>query len=145
MKYVTIVIIGVLLMLTTPASAEDHYVRMLNSDADKNYMVFEPAVLQVAVGDTVNFVSISAGHNSKSVLTPGGATPWNGKMNEQISVTLDTPGVYIYECTPHAMMAMVGVIKVGDAKVGEATKLFADQYKTRFVTNKNRLDDYLNE
>ena len=30
-----------------------------------------------------------------------------GGMNQDISVTLNKEGVYVYQCDPHAMMAMV--------------------------------------
>jgi hypothetical protein len=30
--------------------------------------------------------------------------------------TFDKEGVYAYQCTPHAVMAMVGVIQVGEDK-----------------------------
>ena len=133
-----------LFLISIPSFAEDHYVRMLNN-GEGGMMVFEPAVLSVNVGDTVNFVATDMAHNSASVLTPAGATPWNGAMNEEISITLDTAGVYVYECTPHAMMAMVGVIKVGTDPVGEATMNFAKQYKSKFVMNNDRLDNYLAE
>ena len=133
-----------LFLLSIPSFAEDHYVRMLNSGKG-GMMVFEPAVLSVNVGDTVNFVATDMAHNSKSVLTPAGATPWSGRINQEISITLDTAGVYVYECTPHAMMAMVGVIKVGTDPVGEATMNFAKQYKSKFVMNNDRLDNYLAE
>ena len=43
------------------------------------------------------------------------------------------------------MMAMVGVIKVGNATVDDATKRFAGQYGKSFVMNKDRLDKYLSE
>ena len=43
------------------------------------------------------------------------------------------------------MMAMVGVIKVGTDPVGEATMNFAKQYKSKFVMNNDRLDNYLAE
>ena len=142
-----------LFLLSMPAFAADHYVRMLNN-GDGGMMIFEPAVLQVEVGDTVNFVARDMAHNSASVFTPPGATPWNGAMNEEISITLDTPGVYIYECTPHAMMAMVGVIQVTDgmdldmtldSAFLKAADTFAKTYKSKFVMNNDRLDNYLNE
>ena len=133
-----------LFLLTIPAMAEEHIVKMLNNGKD-GMMVFEPAVLSVNVGDTVKFEATDMAHNSASVLTPGGATPWNGAMSKDIIVKLDTEGVYVYECTPHAMMAMVGVIKVGDASVDDATKLFAEQYKSKFVMNQDRLKKYLSE
>ncbi len=133
-----------LFLLTMPAIAEQHIVKMLNSGKD-GMMVFEPAVLSVNVGDTVKFEATDMAHNSASVLTPAGATPWNGEMSKDISVTFNAEGVYVYECTPHAMMAMVGVIKVGNASVNDATKLFAEQYKSKFVMNQDRLDKYLSE
>tara|TARA_Y100001972_G_scaffold121535_1_gene165693 strand:+ start:249 stop:704 length:456 start_codon:yes stop_codon:yes gene_type:complete len=132
------------LLLSAPANAAEHVVKMLNNGAG-GMMIFEPAVLSVNVGDTVKFEATDMAHNTASVLTPAGATPWKGKINEEISITLDTPGVYVYECTPHAMMAMVGVIRVGTDPVDDATLRFAEQYKRKFVMNNNRLVKYLSE
>lgn len=131
-------------LLTMPAVAEEHIVKMLNSGKD-GMMVFEPGLLSVNKGDTVKFVATDMAHNSKSVLTPAGAKPWMGRMSQDISVTFDTEGVYIYECSPHVMMAMVGVIKVGNAEVDDATTRFANQLKSKFVMNNDRLDKYLSE
>ena len=142
-----------LFLLTVPAFAAEHTVKMLNN-GDGGMMIFEPAVLKVSVGDTVNFVATDMAHNSASVFTPPGATPWRGMMSRDISVTLDTPGVYIYECTPHNMMAMVGVIQVTDgmeldmtldSAYVEAADTFAKVYKNKFVMNNDRLDNYINE
>ena len=142
-----------LFLLTVPAFAAEHTVKMLNNGPG-GMMIFEPAVLQVAVGDTVNFVATDMAHNSASVFTPPGATPWKGMMSRDISVTLDTAGVYIYECTPHKMMAMVGVIQVTDgmeldmsldSAYVEAADTFAKTYKSAFVMNQDRLDKYMNE
>jgi len=141
------------LLLTVPAFAAEHTVKMLNSGKD-GMMVFEPAVLSVNKGDTIKFVATDMAHNSASVFTPPGATPWRGMMSRDISVTLDTPGVYIYECTPHNMMAMVGVIQVTDgmeldmsldSAYVEAADTFAKTYKSKFVMNNQRLDGYMNE
>ena len=138
-----------LFLLTVPAFAAEHTVKMLNNGAG-GMMIFEPAVLSVNKGDTVKFIASDMSHNSVSVFTPPGATPWRGKMNEEISITLDAPGVYVYECTPHAMMAMVGVIQVTD---GESISLdgqhvdkaheFAQTYQQKFVMNNDRLDNYI--
>ena len=133
-----------MLMLSAPTFAAEHVVKMLNNGAG-GMMIFEPAVLSVNVGDTVKFEATDMAHNSASVLTPAGATPWKGAMSKDISVTLNTEGVYVYECTPHKMMAMVGVIKVGNATVDDATKRFAGQYGKSFVMNKDRLDKYLSD
>ena len=134
----------ILLSLSAPAFAAEHVVKMLNSGKD-GMMVFEPAVISVNKGDTVKFVATDMAHNSASVFTPPGATPWKGAMSQDISVTLDTEGVYVYECTPHKMMAMVGVIKVGNANNLDAIKQQSASVKSTFVMNQDRLDNYLNE
>ena len=90
-----------------------HEVKMLNAGID-GFMVFEPAVLKVNKGDTINFIATDMAHNSESIsgMIPAGAQTWSGKMSADVSVTLDTEGVYVYKCTPHMMMAMVGVIHI---------------------------------
>ena len=133
-----------LFLLTVPAFAAEHTVKMLNN-GEGGMMVFEPAVLSVNVGDTVNFVATDMAHNSASTLIPAGAKPWKGMMSKDISVTLDTEGVYVYECTPHKMMAMIGVIKVGNATNLDEIKQKSASVKSAFVMNNDRLDKYLAE
>ena len=131
--------------LVSTVTAADHQVKMLNSGSD-GYMVFEPAVLSVQLGDTVTFVATDMAHNSASIagMIPDGAKPWYGKLSKDITVTFDTAGVYVYQCTPHAMMAMVGIINAGDNKANlTAIKAAAAKKKAGFVTNKDRLDNYL--
>ena len=110
-------------------------------------MVFEPPVLKVSVGDTIHFKSVDLSHNSASIagMIPDGASSWSGGMNQDISVTLDTEGVYVYQCDPHAMMAMVGVIQVGNPVNLEAVKSQAGSKKAGFVMNQSRLDEYLSQ
>ena len=135
-----------MLLLSAPTFAAEHVVKMLNMGND-GAMVFEPAVLTVSKGDTVKFEATDMAHNSASAkgLIPAGAKPWMGKMSKDISVTFDTEGVYVYECTPHKMMAMVGVIKVGSATNLDKIKQNSQNYKRAFVMNKDRLDKYLSE
>jgi pseudoazurin len=98
-----------------PATAAEHQVQMLNKGAD-GPMAFEPSFLKIAPGDTVRFVAKDKGHNVLSVegMSPEGAAPFQGKMNEDVTVTFDQPGVYGFECKPHYGMGMVGLIVVGD-------------------------------
>ena len=121
-----------------------HEVKMLNSGAD-GIMVFEPAVIKISKGDTVNFVATDMSHNSASLdgMIPAGANSWNGALSQDISITFTEEGVYVYQCTPHAMMAMVGVIQVGEAVNLDAVKAEASQKKSIFVSNTDRLDEYL--
>jgi pseudoazurin len=121
-----------------------HEVKMLNSGAD-GIMVFEPAVIKISKGDTVNFVATDMSHNSASLdgMIPAGANSWNGALSQDISITFTEEGVYVYQCTPHAMMAMVGVIQVGEAINLDTVKAKASQKKSIFVSNTDRLDEYL--
>ncbi len=140
-----IVIMLATLLLPGSIYAAEHQVKMLNSGAD-GYMVFEPAVLSVQMGDTVTFVATDMAHNSASIagMIPEGASPWYGEISTDIAVTFDQAGVYVYQCTPHAMMAMVGVINVGEGKGNlTAIKTAAEKKSTGFVANKERLDNYL--
>jgi len=127
--------------------SEVHTVKMLNQGST-GVMVFEPAVLKIDIGDTVTFVATDAAHNSASIpgMLPANATAWNGQLSRDISVTFDIPGIYGYQCTPHAMMAMVGIIQVGDDLSNlQSVKNSASQFKTTFVMNQTRLDDYLSQ
>jgi len=102
------------------AMAETHEVRMLNKGEDGR-MVFEPGFLQVAPGDTVTFLATDRGHNAETAdgMIPDGAEGFAGKINEEITVTLDTEGVYGVICKPHYAMGMVMTIAVGDVAAPE--------------------------
>ena len=85
--------------------------------------------------------------NSVSVdgMVPSGASPWAGQLNQDISVTFDAEGVYVYQCDPHVMMAMIGVIQVGDPINMEEIKKASQDYRSKFVMNAERIDNYLNQ
>lgn len=142
MKKITIF---TLLLLNFEMHAANFEVKMLNQGAS-GVMVFEPAFLKINTGDTVTFLATDAAHNSASIpgMLPNGASSWNGELSRDIVVTFDVPGVYGYQCTPHSMMAMVGVIQVGDNNANlDSAKAVAESFKSTFVMNQSRLDDLL--
>lgn len=98
------------------AAAADFEVHMMNKGAS-GAMVFEPAFVKVAQGDTVTFIATDKSHNAETIkgLIPEGATAFKGKMNETIKVTFDVAGAYAIKCAPHVGMGMVGLVVVGDA------------------------------
>ena len=124
--------------------AQQHEVKMLNNGAE-GLMVFEPAVLSINPGDSVVFKATDMSHNSASIagMIPDGAESWTGAMSQDVTVNFTKEGVYVYQCTPHSMMAMVGVIKVGAATNLAAVKQKAETQKQSFVMNKERLTAYL--
>ena len=107
--------LAVSLALTGVAAAEDFEVKMLNR-GDGGTMIFEPAFLQIATGDTVTFVAEDRGHNAESIdgMIPEGATAFEGRVNEEIDVTFDVEGLYGVRCKPHFAMGMVMTIAVGE-------------------------------
>ena len=97
---------------------------MLNKGADGKAMVFEPALTQVAVGDTVTFIPTDKGHNAESVkgMLPEGATEFKGKISQEITVKFDVAGVYGVKCLPHFGMGMVAVVVAGEPTNLDAVK-----------------------
>ena len=128
------------------SEGSEHIVKMLNS-GEGGQMIFEPAVLKVSLGDTIHFKATDAAHNSVSMdgMIPSGGADWAGKLSQDISVVLDTEGVYVYQCDPHVMMAMIGVIQVGEAVNLEDIKMAAADKKSAFMMNSDRLDNYLSQ
>jgi len=104
-----------------PAIAKDVQVKMLNKGAN-GAMVFEPALVKVAPGDTVTFVAVDKGHNAEviSTMLPPGAAPFKGKMSQNLTVKFTKPGVYGYKCLPHYGLGMVGAVIVGSSAANAA-------------------------
>lgn len=128
---------AVALMLTGAAGAADHQVQMLNK-GEKGAMVFQPDYIVAAPGDTVTFVPTDKSHDAESIkgMIPEGAEPFKGKVNQEITYTVEKEGVYGVKCSPHYGMGMVALIVVGEptnleeAKAikhnGKAKKVFAE-------------------
>jgi len=114
MALASVLVVGAMAGVT-PATAAEHEVKMLNKGTD-GMMVFEPSFLKIAPGDSIRFVASDKGHNVLSIegMAPEGAAPFQGKMNEDVTVTFDKAGVYGFECKPHYGMGMVGLVVVGD-------------------------------
>jgi pseudoazurin len=124
-------------LLAGAAGAAEFDVKMLNKGTNGAAMVFEPALVKVAPGDSVHFIATDKGHDVLSVagMIPDGAQPFEGKLGEDLTVTFAVPGVYGVKCKPHYGMGMVGVVVVGDPvnldaakavkQTGMARKVFA--------------------
>lgn len=79
--------------------------------------VFVPNTLQIAQGDTVNFVWVTTNHDVVSGDTST-CTATNNPLNSgsptnpphTYTYTFNTPGTYPYFCTPHCAAGMTAVI-----------------------------------
>ena len=98
-----------------PAFAANFDVQLLNK-GDAGMMVFQPALVHVAVGDTVTFKATDKGHDVQTIpgMLPDGAQPIKGEVSKDLIVTFTAPGAYGVKCAPHFAMGMVGLVVVGD-------------------------------
>ena len=108
--------LGLIFALATPALAEDIYIEMLNKRDDGAKMVYGTDIARVEVGTTVTWLPVNKGHNVEFIAGPDGwDAPRKSKLGKEYAYTFDTPGVYLYQCTPHKSMGMIAVVVVGDA------------------------------
>ena len=134
-------------VMAAPVIAADHTVEMLSS-SNGEMMVFKPAVLKIAPGDSVTWKATNPGHNTASIaeMTPDTSLEWNGKINEELKITFTKEGVYGYKCTPHYVLGMIGIIAVGDNLANlDASSDFAAVEEKKFATNKERFTSYINQ
>ena len=102
-------------LLTTPALAADTTVEMLNKRDDGAKMVYSQDITRIDVGDTITWVPTSKGHNVEFIAGPDDwKAPKKSKLNKEVAMTFDAPGVYLYQCSPHKNMGMIAVVVVGD-------------------------------
>ena len=111
--------LGALLALTfalpTGVLAADISIDMLNKRDDGAKMVYSEDIARIDVGDTITWLPTSKGHNVEFIAGPDGwEAPKKSKLSKEYSYTFDTPGVYLYQCTPHKSMGMIAVVVVGD-------------------------------
>jgi pseudoazurin len=93
-----------------PALAANFEVKMLNR-GEAGAMVFEPALLKIAPGDTVTFIPTNKSHNAESIkeMVPAGGELFKGAINKEVVATFTAPGVYGVKCSPHVGMALIVV------------------------------------
>jgi pseudoazurin len=113
-KMMTFLIAAAFMTVFGSAFGAEIEVKLLNKGAE-GAMVFEPALVKIAPGDTVKFVATDKGHNAETIkgMLPEEAVPFAGKFGQDISVTFEKPGVYGVKCTPHYGMGMVAMVVVG--------------------------------
>ena len=114
MRYCSIAAL-IALLACPPTLADIHEIKMLNRGAGAS-MVYEPDFVRMAPGDTVRFVPTQSGHNAASIpgLLPEGAAAFKSQINQPLELTLQQPGFYGIQCSPHVAMGMVMLIQVGE-------------------------------
>ena len=114
MRFPQLVLAAAVAVTAMPAAAKDITVQMKNMGKD-GMMVFEPAFVKAAVGDTVHFVPTDKSHNAETIegMLPDGVPHSIGGMNQEMTLKIDKPGVYGIKCKPHYSMGMVALVQAG--------------------------------
>ena len=88
---------------------------MLNK-LGKEKMVYSIKVAKVNLNDKIIWKSKTKGHNVEFIGMPKGVKKFKSKINKDVEYDFKVPGIYLYQCTPHKAMGMIGLVIVGDDK-----------------------------
>ena len=114
MKYFIIGLLTYLLTITN-AFSKDITIDMLNKRDDGQKMVYSLDVIKVNVGDTVTWLPKTKGHNVQFIKAPDGIKKLSkSKLNKKYTYKFEKSGMYLYQCTPHKSMGMIGLVIVDD-------------------------------
>ena len=114
-KLISISLAMIISLFSTYAIAENYTVEMLNK-LGKERMVYSEKVLSIKVNDEITWKSVDKGHNVEFIGMPKGASKYKSKISKDAKYTFTQPGIYLYQCTPHKAMGMIGLVVVGEDK-----------------------------
>ena len=87
-------------------------IQMLNK-LGKEKMIYSTKVAKIDVNDKIVWKSVSKGHNVEFIGMPKGIKKFKSKINKDAEYVFEKPGIYLYQCTPHKAMGMIGIVVVG--------------------------------
>jgi len=130
-----------MICLSFQSFAETLEIEMLNK-LDKETMVYSIKVAKIDVEDTIIWKSIDKGHNVEFIGMPKGVKKFKTGISKNAEYTFKIPGIYLYQCTPHKSMGMIGIVVVGDDKTnldkikkvklhGKSKKIFRELLKDK--------------
>ena len=114
--FMLVCFMGGMVLSAKAEEKEPLIIEMLNKRG-KEKMLYGQDVARVDVGQTITWTPDSKGHNVQFVSVPEGVEKVKSKLSKEFSYTFEQEGVYLYVCTPHASMGMIGVVVVGDSDV----------------------------
>ena len=105
----TLFYIVILLIISKVAPAETIKIEFTEADS------YSIEVAHIDVGDTIEWLPKNEGHNVEFLVGPKiNSLPTKSEIDKVLSVVFKVPGVYLYGCTPHRNMGMLGLIIVGN-------------------------------
>ena len=104
-----IFVLSLIIMSSKLASAETIQIDFTSDDS------YSVEVAKIDVGDTIDWLPKNEGHNVEFLGGPDfNSLPERSDLNAFYSVTFNLTGVYLYHCTPHGNMGMLGLVIVGN-------------------------------
>ena len=102
-------------LFSANAFSADVTIEMLNKNKEtKKRMVYSQELVKIDAGQSIEWVPTAKGHNVEMLAGPDGyELPKKTKLNDPVSIKFTVPGIYLYQCSPHAAMGMIGIIVVG--------------------------------
>ena len=114
--FMLVCFMGGMVLSAKAEEKEPLIIEMLNKRG-KEKMLYGQDVARVEVGQTITWTPDSKGHNVQFVSVPEGVEKVKSKLSKEFSYTFEQEGVYLYVCTPHASMGMIGMVIVGESDV----------------------------
>ena len=104
-----IFVFSLIIMSSKLASAETIQIDFTSDDS------YSVEVAKIDVGDTIDWLPKNEGHNVEFLGGPDfNSLPEKSDLNAFYSITFNLTGVYLYHCTPHGNMGMLGLVIVGN-------------------------------
>jgi len=101
--------------VSSNAIAETFTIEMLNK-LGKERMVYSEKVISINTNDEILWKSKDKGHNVEFIGMPTGAKKYKSKISKDASYKFEKSGIYLYQCTPHKAMGMIGLVVVSNDK-----------------------------
>ena len=114
--FMLVCFMGGMVLSAKAEEKEPLIIEMLNKRG-KEKMLYGQDVAKIDVGQTITWTPDSKGHNVQFVSVPDGVEKVKSKLSKEFSYTFEQEGVYLYVCTPHASMGMIGMVIVGESDV----------------------------
>ena len=110
-----VVSVFAVVFVSSMAYSADMSIDMLNK-LGKEKMVYSVKVAKIDVNDKISWKHVSKGHNVEFIGMPKGVKKYKSKINKKAEFEFKIPGIYLYQCTPHKAMGMIGIVVVGGDK-----------------------------
>ena len=114
--FMVVCFFGGMVLSAKAEEKEPLIIEMLNKRG-KEKMLYGQDVVKIEVGQTITWTPDSKGHNVQFVSVPEGVEKVKSKLSKEFSYTFEQEGAYLYVCTPHASMGMIGMVIVGESDV----------------------------